>query len=287
MVQRFMMYTRFATASDSECLTCPSTSGQKEFGAYLVTELQQIGLTDVKMDEHGYIMATLSANIEIDIPAIGFIAHLDTSADMCGINVNPQIVRNYDGGDIVLNEAENIILSPKEFPELRKYRGEDLITTDGTTLLGADNKAGICEIVTAMEYLVSNPHIKHGTVKVAFTPDEEIGRGADLFDLSRFGCDFAYTIDGGEAGELEYENFNAAEAKISIKGRNVHPGTAKNKMVNSMLIAMELNTMLPLGEIPSQTEGYEGFYHLHKLSGSVEETKMTYIIRDHDEGIFK
>jgi tripeptide aminopeptidase len=287
MVHRFMRYTRFATTSDSECPTCPSTGGQKEFGETLVTELQQIGLADAAMDEHGYIMATLPSNIDKDVPTIGFIAHLDTSADMSGVNVNPQIVRNYDGGDIVLHKEENIVLSPQEFPELKKYIGEDLITTDGTTLLGADNKAGICEIVTAIEYLINNPTIKHGTVKVAFTPDEEIGRGADLFDVSKFSCDFAYTIDGGEVGELEYENFNAAEAKITIKGRNIHPGTAKNKMVNSLLIAMELNAMLPVGEIPSRTEGYEGFYHLHKMTGNVEESHITYILRDHDKGLFE
>jgi tripeptide aminopeptidase len=287
IVERFMTYVRFETTSDSESSACPSTSGQHEFGDYLVRELKQIGLTDVNKDEHGYIMATLPANSEKAVPTLGFIAHLDTSADMSGRNVNPQIVRNYAGGDIILNKAEHIVLSPKECPELKQYIGEDLITTDGTTLLGADNKAGICEIVTAMEYLIRNAHIKHGAVKIAFTPDEEIGRGADLFDVDKFGCDFAYTIDGGEVGELEYENFNAAEAKITIKGRNVHPGTAKNKMINSLLIAMELNGMLPLGEIPGRTEGYEGFYHLTKFGGDVEQTNMTYIIRDHDRECFE
>jgi tripeptide aminopeptidase len=251
-----------------------------------VQELEQIGLVNVSQDEHGYIMGTLPGTLSTDEPVIGFIAHLDTSPDMSGERVKPQVVRNYDGEDIVLDKAANIILSPQEFPDLQKYVGEDIITTDGTTLLGADNKAGISAIVTAMEYLIKHPEIPRRTVRVAFTPDEEIGRGADKFDVNRFQCSFAYTIDGGEIGELEYESFNAAEANITIKGRNVHPGQAKNKMRNSMLLMMELNSMLPVGEVPSLTEGYEGFFHLTQMSGSVEESTMTYIIRDHDKAKF-
>lgn len=287
LVERFLNYVKVDTKSDPDSETCPSTKKQFELAQILLEELKALGLEDARMDDNGYVMATLPANTDKDIPTIGFIAHMDTSPDMEGANVNPQIVKNYDGGDIVLNTEKNIILSPKDFPELKKYIGEDLITTDGTTLLGADDKAGITEIMTAIEYLVNNPDIKHGTIKVAFTPDEEIGRGADKFDVEKFGADFAYTIDGGEIGELEYENFNAAYAKVKIKGRNVHPGSAKNKMINSILVAMEFNSMLPVNEIPAHTEGYEGFYHLNNIEGNVEETTLYYIIRDHDREKFE
>jgi tripeptide aminopeptidase len=251
-------------------------------GKYLVEELKAIGLTDAAIDENGYVTATLPANVEQDIPVIGFLAHLDTSPEISGAGVKPKLIEHYAGGDIVLDQSLGVVLSPKDFPELNKYIKQDIIVTDGTTLLGADNKAGIAEIITAMEYLVVHPEIKHGTVRVGFTPDEEIGRGADRFDIAGFGAAFAYTVDGGPLGELEYETFNAAEAKITIKGRNVHPGTAKNAMIHSLHIAMELNSMLPAAEIPGHTEGYEGFYHLNSLRGTVEETAMTYIIRDHD-----
>lgn len=286
IVQRFVDYTKFDTTSDAENTACPSSKGQLVFGEYLVKQLKEIGLSDASMDSNGYVMATLPATMDKKVPVIGFIAHLDTSSDMSGANVKPQIIRNYDGQTIVLNASENIVLSPNDFPELNRYIGQDLITTDGTTLLGADDKAGICAIVSAMEYLIEHPEIPHGTIKIGFTPDEEIGRGADLFDVAKFGADFAYTIDGSGIGELEYETFNAAGAKITIRGRNVHPGQSKNKMKNSMHIAMELHGMLPPAETPSHTEGYEGFYHLNKLTGDVEETKMTYIIRDHDKAIF-
>ncbi|WIF96182.1 peptidase T [Caminicella sporogenes] len=287
LIDRFLKYVKMETTSNSESQTCPSTNSQLDFARVLVEELKEIGLKDASVDSNGYVMATLPANTDRDIPTIGFIAHMDTSPDMTAKNVNPQIIKNYDGSDLVLNSEKNIVLSPKDFPELKKYIGEDLITTDGTTLLGADDKAGIAEIITAIEYLVNNPEIEHGTVKVAFTPDEEIGRGADKFDVEKFGADFAYTIDGGEIGELEYENFNAAYAKVKIKGRNVHPGSAKNKMINSILIAMKFNSMLPSNEIPAHTEGYEGFYHLNDISGNVEETTLYYIIRDHDRDKFE
>ncbi|WP_026478579.1 peptidase T [Alkaliphilus transvaalensis] len=281
VVKRFLEYVKFDTKSDPESNTCPSTSKQKLLGEYLVQELKELGLTDANMDENGYLMATLPSNLDKDVPTIGFIAHMDTSPDMSGENVQPKLIENYDGGEIILNQEENIILSPKDSPELKNYVGDTLITTDGTTLLGADNKAGIAEIVTAIEYLVNNPEIKHGTIKIGFTPDEEIGRGADLFNVEQFGADFAYTIDGGRIGELEYENFNAAGVKIKVKGRNVHPGYAKNKMINSMIIAMELNSMLPPQERPESTTGYEGFFHLVSIKGDVEETSLQYIIRDH------
>ncbi|NLW23390.1 MAG: peptidase T [Tissierellia bacterium] len=281
LVDRFIKYVKFETTSDENSKTVPSTKNQLEFAKNIGKELEEIGLKDVSVDENGYVMATLPANIDEKVPTIGFIAHMDTSPDMCGKNVNPQIIENYDGENIILNEEENIVLSVKDFPELKNYIGDTIITTDGTTLLGADNKAGIAEIITAMEYLVNNPHIPHGTVKIAFTPDEEIGRGADHFDVEKFDADFAYTVDGGPIGELEYENFNAATAKISIQGTNIHPGTAKNMMVNSMTIAMELDSMLPVNERPEYTEGYEGFYHLVGINGTVEKTEMTYIIRDH------
>ena len=281
LVDRFLTYVKYDTKSDESSTRVPSTPGQLEFGKFLYNELKEIGLSDVTIDDNGYIMATLPSNIEKDVPTIGFIAHMDTSPDMSGKDVKAKIVRNYDGKDIVLNPEKNIVMKVSDFPDLKDYIGKDLITTDGTTLLGADNKAGIAEIVTAVEYLINNPHIPHRTVKLGFTPDEEIGRGADHFDVEKFGADFAYTVDGGPVGELEYENFNAATAKISIQGRNVHPGTAKNKMINSILVAGELNDLLPVNERPEYTEKYEGFYHIVSFNGSVEKTDMVYIIRDH------
>ena len=289
VVERFLRYVKFDTEADPESETCPSTEKQFALGHELVKDLKEIGLSDVSMDENGYVMATLPSNLDRDqkVKTIGFIAHMDTSPDMSGKDVKPKLVENYDGKEIVLNSEKNIVLSPAEFPDLKDYLGETLITTDGTTLLGADNKAGIAEIITAMEFLVQNPDIKHGTIKVGFTPDEEIGRGADLFDVEKFNADFAYTVDGGPIGELEYENFNAAGAKIKIQGRNVHPGSAKNKMISSMLIAMELNSMLPVAERPEYTEGYEGFIHLTDIKGDVEETNLQYIIRDHSKELFE
>ncbi|BDG43515.1 peptidase T [Saccharococcus caldoxylosilyticus] len=287
IIERFTKYVKVNTQSDPNSDTCPSTPGQLELGNMLVEELKAIGMKDVTMDENGYVMATLPANTDKDVPTIGFLAHMDTATEFTGANVNPQIVENYDGGDIVLNESLNIVLSPKDFPELANYKGHTLITTDGTTLLGADNKAGIAEIMTAMAYLIQHPEIKHGKVRVAFTPDEEIGRGPHKFDVAKFGAKFAYTVDGGPLGELEYESFNAAEAKITIKGKNVHPGTAKGKMINSMKIAMEFHGQLPANEAPEHTEGYEGFYHLLSFQGNVEETMLHYIIRDFDSQQFE
>ncbi|BDG35963.1 peptidase T [Saccharococcus caldoxylosilyticus] len=287
IIERFTKYVKVNTQSDPNSDTCPSTPGQLELGNMLVEELKAIGMKDVTMDENGYVMATLPANTDKDVPTIGFLAHMDTATEFTGANVNPQIVENYDGGDIVLNESLNIVLSPKDFPELANYKGHTLITTDGTTLLGADNKAGIAEIMTAMAYLIQHPEIKHGKVRVAFTPDEEIGRGPHKFDVAKFGAKFAYTVDGGPLGELEYESFNAAEAKITIKGKNVHPGTAKGKMINSMKIAIEFHGQLPANEAPEHTEGYEGFYHLLSFQGNVEETMLHYIIRDFDRQQFE
>ncbi|WP_432663820.1 peptidase T [Wukongibacter baidiensis] len=287
LVERFLKYVKIDTKSDPRSESCPSTEKQFNLAKVLVQELEGLGLKDVNLDDNGYVMATLPSNTDKKIPTLGFIAHMDTSPDMTGADVDPQVVENYDGGDVVLNKEKNVVLSPKDFPELKKYIGEDLITTDGTTLLGADDKAGIAEIMTAIEYLVNNPEIEHGTIKVGFTPDEEVGRGADKFDVKKFDADLAYTVDGGEIGELEYENFNAAYAKVKINGRNVHPGSAKNKMINSISIAMEFNSMLPANQVPEHTEGYEGFYHLHDISGSVEETNLEYIIRDHDREKFE
>jgi len=283
LVKRFLKYVSFDTQSDENSPSCPSTRKQYDFGKYLVEELQKIGLEDADIDENGYVYGTLEGNIDSKAPVIGFIAHMDTSPDMSGENVTPLIIENYDGNDILLNKEKNIILSIKAFPNLLSVKGEDLIVTDGTTLLGADDKAGVAEIVTAMEYLINHPEIKHGTIKVGFTPDEEIGRGADLFDVKRFGANFAYTMDGGEIGELEYENFNAASAKVTINGVNVHPGSSKDKMQNAILMAMELNSMLPPTETPAHTENYEGFFHLNGIEGSVEKTTLQYIIRDHDK----
>lgn len=281
LVDRFLNYVEQETTSNESATTSPSTENQRIFAKKLVAEMKDIGLEDVSLDDNGYIMATLTSNVDKDLPTIGFIAHMDTSPDMSGKNVKAKIITNYNGEDILLNQDENITLSPKEFPDLLDHKGLTLITTDGTTLLGADNKAGIAEILTAVEHLILNPDIPHGTIKIGFTPDEEIGRGADHFDVEKFGADFAYTVDGGPIGELEYENFNAATAKIVIQGRNVHPGTAKNKMINSILIANELNVMLPTNERPEYTENYEGFYHLMYFNGTVEKTNINYIIRDH------
>lgn len=288
LVDRFLEYVKFDTQSDELTNLTPSTPGQMIFARHLKDELKRIGLSDVVLDDNGYLMATLPGNIEgADVPTVGFIAHLDTSPDMSGRHVAPRIVENYDGGDIVLNSAAGVVLSPADFPELLHYKGQALIVTDGKTLLGADDKAGVAEIITAMEYLLAHPEIKHGPVRVAFNPDEEIGRGAHKFDVPAFGADFGYTMDGGEIGELEFENFNAAVAKVSFKGRNVHPGYAKHKMVNSMRIANQFMIMLPRWETPEHTEGYEGFYHLVGMEGTVEQATLTYIIRDHDRDRFE
>jgi tripeptide aminopeptidase len=278
VVERFLNYVAYDTKSDTSTGVTPSTPGQMVLAKKLVEELKEIGMSDVTIDENGYVMATLPANTDKEIPTIGFIAHMDTAPDYSGTNVKPQFVENYDGGDIKLNGTT--VLSPKDFPELTEYIGKTLITTDGTTLLGADDKAGISEIITAMEYLINNPEVKHGTIRVGFTPDEEIGEGANHFDVEKFNAEFAYTLDGGGIGEIEFENFNAAGAKIVVNGRNVHPGSAKNKMINSQFIAMEFNSMLPAIERPEHTEGYEGFYMLTNFKGSVEITEFGYIIRD-------
>lgn len=286
MIERFITYVKVDTQSNASSTTCPTTPGQLTLGNMLVEELKHIGMSDITMDDNGYVMATLPANTDKEIPTIGFLAHVDTATDMTGANVNPQFVENYDGNDIVLNELLQVILSPKEFPELLQYKGHTLITTDGTTLLGADNKAGIAEIMTAMHYLIQHPEIKHGKIRVAFTPDEEIGRGPHKFDVEAFDATYAYTMDGGPLGELQYESFNAAEAKVKIKGKNVHPGTAKDKMINSTKIAMEFQSKLPANEAPEYTDGYEGFYHLISFNGDVEETNLYYIIRDFDKESF-
>ncbi|WP_413359382.1 peptidase T [Bacillus subtilis] len=287
IIERFTTYVKVDTQSDESVDTCPSTPGQLTLGNMLVDDLKSIGMQDAAIDENGYVMATLPSNTKKDVPTIGFLAHVDTATDFTGKNVNPQIIESYDGKDIVLNKQLQVTLSPDQFPELSGYKGHTLITTDGTTLLGADNKAGIAEIMTAMDYLIKHPEIKHGTIRVAFTPDEEIGRGPHKFDVKRFNASFAYTVDGGPLGELEYESFNAAAAKITIKGNNVHPGTAKGKMINSAKIAMKLNSLLPADEAPEYTEGYEGFYHLLSIQGDVEETKLHYIIRDFDKENFQ
>lgn len=287
LTQRFLKYVKFDTQSDEETNLTPSTPGQMIFAQYLERELHDLGLEDISLDDNGYLMATLPANTSRRVPTVGFIAHLDTSPDLSGKNVNPRIVKAYDGADITLNEAKGIVLSPSEFPELLHYVGQDLIVTDGNTLLGADDKAGIAEIVTAVEYLKEHPEIEHGRIRIAFNPDEEIGLGAHKFDVERFAADWAYTMDGGEVGELEYENFNAAVAKVTFRGRNVHPGYAKHKMINSIRIANQFILMLPRWETPEHTEGYEGFYHLIHIDGSVETTTLTYIIRDHDRDRFE
>lgn len=287
VTDRFLDFVKFDTQSDELTNMTPSSPGQMEFAKYLKAILLGMGLSDVTLDENGYLFATLPSNMDRAVPVVGFIAHMDTSPDMSGRHVNPRIVKNYDGKAIVLNEAEGITLNPEDFPELVNYLGNDLIVTDGTTLLGADDKAGIAEIITAVAYLQSHPEIKHGKIRIGFNPDEEIGLGAHKFDVKSFGCDFAYTMDGGTVGELEYENFNAASAKVTIKGRNVHPGYAKHKMINSIRVANSFIAMLPRWETPEHTEGYEGFYHLVGIEGSVEQTVLTYIIRDHDRARFE
>ncbi|NLC95334.1 MAG: peptidase T [Bacilli bacterium] len=283
--ERFLNYVKFDTTSDEESFTTPSTPGQIELAKYLVEELKDIGLSNVELDEYGYVYATLPANINKQVPVVGFIAHMDTSPAVSGKNIKPRVIK-FEGEDIILNEELDVILSSKDFPSLNNYIGEELIVTDGTTLLGADDKAGIAEIITALEYIIKN-NIKHGTIKVAFTPDEEIGRGADKFDVAKFAADFAYTMDGGPIGELQYENFNAAGVKISIQGRSVHPGSAKGQMINAVLIATEIAQAFPKDEVPEKTGGYEGFYHLTGLTGSEEEATMSYIIRDFDKDNFE
>ncbi len=287
LLERFLKYVSIHTTSDENTGLVPSTPQQMEFAKILAEELKDMGMQDVSLDKKGYLMATLPSNIDKDIPTVGFISHLDTSPDMSGKNVKPRIVENYDGNDIILNEKENIVLSPKQFPELTMYRGQSLVVTNGLTLLGADDKAGIAEIMTAMDYFIKNPDVKHGKVRIAFNPDEEIGLGAHHFDVEKFGCQFAYTMDGGEIGELEYENFNAAGAKVTFYGTNVHPGYAKNKMVNSMKIATKFMATVPANESPEYTDGYEGFYHLTGIGGDVEKTTVSYIIRDHDRKKFE
>ena len=288
VVDRFLQYVKFDTQSDELTNMTPSTPGQMIFAQHLEKELREMGLSDISLDDNGYLMATLPGNTgRKDVPTVGFIAHLDTSPDMSGRHVSPRIVENYDGGDITLNAEKGIVLSPSEFPELKNYIGQPLIVTDGNTLLGADDKAGIAEIITAVAYLKAHPEIEHGDIRIAFNPDEEIGQGAHKFDVERFGADWAYTMDGGEIGELEYENFNAAVAKVTICGRNVHPGYAKHKMINSLRIATQFAIMLPRWETPEHTEGYEGFYHLVSIEGTVEKTTLTYILRDHDRDRFE
>ncbi len=283
IIKRFISYVTIDTESDPNSDTTPSTVSQWDLANLLVEELKAIGMHDVSIDDNAYVMATLPSNVNHEVPTIGFISHFDTSPDFTGAQVKPQIIENYNGKDIILNKKENIILSPNYFDDLLQYKGQTLITTDGTTLLGADDKAGICEIISAMEYLINNPEIKHGTIRVGFTPDEEIGRGAHKFDVKKFGAKWAYTMDGSQIGELEYENFNAASARVKIKGKIVHPGYAKGKMINAMLIANEFMSGLPPKEVPEQTSGYEGFFHLHTLKGRVEEAQLEYIIRDHDK----
>ncbi|WP_339208576.1 peptidase T [Bacillus sp. FSL R5-0432] len=286
MIQRFTSYVKVDTQSDAEKESCPSTEGQLNLARQLVEEMKSIGIQEVTMDENGYVMGTIPSNTDKDVPTIGFLAHIDTATDFTGKNVKPQLHENYQGGDITLNEDLHIVLSPQQFPNLQKYQGHTLITTDGTTLLGADNKAGIAEIMTAMHYLIEHPDIKHGKIRVAFTPDEEIGRGPHKFDVDAFGASYAYTIDGGPLGELQYESFNAAGAKVFIKGNNVHPGTAKDKMVSAAKIGMLFHNKLPSDESPEYTEGYEGFFHLTKFVGEVEEAELQYIIRDFDKEKF-
>lgn len=287
IIDRFISYVTIDTESDASSNTTPSTEKQWDLANKLVEELKQIGLQDVTIDENAYIMATLPSNVDHEVPTIGFVSHFDTTPDFTGANIKPQIVKNYDGGNIILNKEQNIVLSPKYFEDLLQYKGQTIITTDGTTLLGADDKAGITEIVTAMEFLINNPEIKHGKIRIGFTPDEEIGRGAHKFDVEKFGADWAYTMDGSQIGELEYENFNAAGAKITFKGKSVHPGYAKGKMINSMLIANKFISKLPKDEVPERTKGYEGFFHVHHLNGSIEETVLELIIRDHDKKKFE
>lgn len=287
IIDRFVSYVTIDTESDPNSTTTPSTEKQWNLANKLVDELKAMGMEDVTIDENAYVMATLPSNVEHDVPTIGFVAHFDTTPDFTGANVNPQIIENYDGKDIVLNAEQNIVLSPSYFEDLLLYKGQTLITTDGTTLLGADDKAGITEIMEAMDYLIQHPEVKHGKIRVGFTPDEEIGRGAHKFDVAKFGADWAYTMDGSQIGELEYENFNAAGAKVVFKGKSVHPGYAKGKMINSMLLASQFIAELPANEVPERTTGYEGFFHVHTLEGSLEETTVGFIIRDHDRAKFE
>ncbi len=287
IIDRFVSYITVDTQSDPNNPDFPSTEKQWDLAHILVEELKEIGMQDITLDDNCYIMATLPSNVDFKVPTIGFISHIDTSPDYTGTNVKPQFYPNYDGKDIVLNKEQNIILSPSYFDDLLLYKGQTLITTDGTTLLGADDKAGITEIVSAMEYLINHPEIKHGKIRIAFTPDEEVGKGAHLFDVEKFGAEWAYTMDGSQVGELEYENFNAAGAKVTINGRIVHPGYAKGKMINSMLIASDFIAALPVNEVPEKTEGYEGFFHLNCMNGEVEKTELEYIIRDHDLKLFE
>jgi tripeptide aminopeptidase len=287
VVEKFLRYVKIDTESDPNSKTHPSSANQLDLARLLVEELKTLGLANASLDDFGCVMAKLASNTHAPVPAIGFLAHMDTSPDLTGAGVNPQLVPNYDGGDVILNRAQSIVLSPATFPEITQYTGQTLITTDGTTLLGADDKAGVAEIMAAVEYLVTHPEVKHGDICIGFTPDEEIGQGIKYFDVKRFGADFAYTVDGGEVGSAEYETFNAAHALIRIKGRSVHPGSAKNKMVNAAQIAVELHNMLPAGERPESTEGYEGFFHLTHLRGSIEEAELHYIIRDHDRQKFE
>ncbi len=287
VLERFLKYVSFDTQSDEHSQTVPSTAKQAVFAAFLKQRLEAMGLEDIVLDDKSYLYATLPANTDEQLPTIGFIAHLDTSPDMSGAGVSPRLVTAYGGGDIVLDEAEGIVLSPKQFPELLDHVGEDIVVTDGHTLLGADDKAGIAEIMSAVAWLQAHPEVKHGRVRVAFNPDEEIGMGAHNFDVDLFGCDWAYTMDGGEVGELEFENFNAASARLTIRGRNVHPGYAKGKMINSLLVANRLVSMLPADEVPEATEGYEGFFHVTGIDGTVEETHVSCIIRDHDREKFE
>jgi tripeptide aminopeptidase len=287
IVNRFISYVTIDTESDPNNPAFPSTEKQWDLARKLEQELREIGLSDVSLDENCYLMATLPSNVDFNLPTIGFVAHIDTSPDFTGANVNPQIHENYDGKDIILNEKENIVLSPDYFEDLLLYKGQTIITTDGTTLLGADDKAGVTEIVSAMEYLIQHPEIKHGKIRICFTPDEEVGKGAHLFDVEKFGAEWAYTMDGSQVGELEYENFNAAGAKVTINGKIVHPGYAKGKMINSMTIASQFINSLPAKEVPEHTTGYEGFYHLYAMSGAVEKTTLEYIIRDHDMQLFQ
>ncbi len=287
LVDRFLKYVEFTTTSDENTNLTPSTPGQLALAHYLVKELKSIGLKDAEVDKNGYVMATLPANIDKEIPTIGFIAHLDTSPDMSGKNVKPKIIKNYDGKDILMNEEKLIVFETEKFPEILQYIGQDIIVTDGTTLLGADDKAGIAEIVSAMEYLVDHPEIKHGKIRIAFTPDEEIGKGVDYFNIKKFNAQWAYTIDGGEIGELQYENFNAASARLTFNGLNVHPGYARHKMKKSIRIAQQYISMLPRHETPEHTEGYEGFYHITNIEGTVEKTTLNCLIRDHDRDKFE
>ncbi|MDT8401226.1 MAG: peptidase T [Bacteroidales bacterium] len=287
LVDRFLAYAVIDTLSDENSESCPSTVTQLDLARALKKEMEEMGLDEVSLDDNGYLTASLSSNTDRQLPVLGLIAHMDTSPDMSGKNVSPKIIRDYDGKDIILNKSQKLVLSPSDFPELIKYKGQDLITTDGTTLLGADDKAGIAEIMTAVEYFIDNPGLEHGKIRIGFTPDEEIGRGADKFDVPAFGADFAYTVDGGEEGELEYENFNAAMAVIEISGRSVHPGTAKNQMINSIHLAHEFNAMLPEQSRPEHTTAYEGFFHLTDISGDVEKSRFRYLIRDHDKNEFE